>query len=76
MNTLAAAAETFASRLSHVSVTLLLVAVTLHVAGLLLRATAWWSVLSAAVPSRRAPAPEGADAQLVTSWRRAGQASR
>ena len=55
MNTLAATAETFASRLSHVSVTLLVVAVTLHVAGLLLRATAWWSVLSAAVPSRRAP---------------------
>ncbi|HZI36077.1 MAG TPA: lysylphosphatidylglycerol synthase domain-containing protein, partial [Gaiellales bacterium] len=55
MTTLAAAAETFASRLSHVSVTLLVVAVALHVAGLLLRATAWWSVLSAAVPSRRAP---------------------
>ena len=55
MTTLAAAAETFASRLSHVSVTLLVVAVGLHVAGLLLRATAWWSVLSAAVPSRRAP---------------------
>jgi uncharacterized membrane protein YbhN (UPF0104 family) len=55
VNTLAAAAETFASRLSHVSVTLLVVAVALHVAGLLLRATAWWSVLSAAVPSRRAP---------------------
>ena len=55
MNTLAAAAETFASRLSHVSVTLLVVAIGLHVAGLLLRATAWWSVLSAAAPSRRAP---------------------
>lgn len=55
MTTLAAAAETFASRLSHVSVTLLVIAVALHVAGLLLRATAWWSVLSAAVPSRRAP---------------------
>jgi uncharacterized membrane protein YbhN (UPF0104 family) len=55
VSTLAAAIETFASRLSHVSVTLLLVGVGLHVCSLLLRATAWRSVLAAAVPSRRAP---------------------
>jgi uncharacterized membrane protein YbhN (UPF0104 family) len=55
VSTVAAAIETFASRLSHVSVTLLLVGVALHICSLLLRATAWRSVLAAAVPSRRAP---------------------
>jgi len=48
-----AAIETFAARLSHVSVTLLLVAVALHLANQLLRATAWRAALSAALPHHR-----------------------
>jgi uncharacterized membrane protein YbhN (UPF0104 family) len=53
-----AAIETFASRLSHVSVTLLLLAVALHLSNQLLRATAWRAALASALPRHRiAPAP-------------------
>ena len=53
MNAVADAVQTFGARLSHVSLTLLALAVCLHVAGLLLRATAWRGVLAAAVPGGR-----------------------
>ena len=53
MTAVAAAFETLAGRLSHVSLTLLAVAVALHVANLLLRSTAWRSVLAAAMPAAR-----------------------
>lgn len=53
MNQVADALATFGTRLSHVSVTLLALAVALHTAGLLLRATAWRAVLAAAVPGGR-----------------------
>ena len=53
MNAVAGAVQTFGARLSHVSLTLHGLAVVLHVAGLLLRATAWRGVLAAAVPGGR-----------------------
>jgi uncharacterized membrane protein YbhN (UPF0104 family) len=52
VSTLAAAVETFAARLSQVSLTLLVLAVLLQVANLLLRATAWRAVLAAAMPNQ------------------------
>ncbi len=53
MNAVAAAIETFASRLSHVSLSLLVLAVALHLANGLLRATAWRGALAAALPHHR-----------------------
>ena len=53
MNAIPAAIETFASRLSHVGVTLLLLGVLLHLANQLLRATAWHTALAAALPRHR-----------------------
>ncbi|HEY0389822.1 MAG TPA: lysylphosphatidylglycerol synthase transmembrane domain-containing protein [Gaiellales bacterium] len=52
MNATTAAVETFASRLSHVSLAVLALAVALHLANLLLRATAWRTTLAAALPLR------------------------
>jgi uncharacterized membrane protein YbhN (UPF0104 family) len=53
VSAITAAIETFASRLSHVSVTLLVLAVALHLANQLLRATAWRAALAAALPHHR-----------------------
>ena len=53
MSTLSAVLQSFASHLSRVSLTLLGLAVALHVANLLLRATAWRAILVAAVPGHR-----------------------
>ena len=55
MSTLSAVLETFASHLSQVGFELLGVAIALHFANLLLRATAWRAILAAAVPSHRVP---------------------
>jgi uncharacterized membrane protein YbhN (UPF0104 family) len=50
VNAIQAAIETFASRLSHVSVTLLVLGIALHLGNQLLRATAWRAALAAALP--------------------------
>jgi len=53
VNAIQAAIETFASRLSHVSVTLLVLGIALHLGNQLLRSTAWHATLAAALPNRR-----------------------
>jgi uncharacterized membrane protein YbhN (UPF0104 family) len=53
VSAIGAAVETFAARLSQVSLALLALAIALQVCNLLLRATAWRAVLAAAVPSQR-----------------------
>ena len=53
MTAIQAAIETFASRLSHVSVTLLVLGIALHLGNQLLRSTAWHATLAAALPNRR-----------------------